>query len=609
MCRAGRPGIVRMAKRIALAAAGLAAVLAVTAAAGLWFLSDPSRATGFVSARIAAATGQETELAAGWLEPGWRPVLKLRGLRLAEAGEAEEIDARLDPLGLLTQRRPVRFIRIDEARFLYRMRGRAGQGGPPAMLERVRSVDIRQLRLGIQRQGRDPALLIITEATGDLQSGAFSLTAAGGRSVLHLDGSAAGLSLDHFRGEAEMHGRNFAELAAVFGLSAPDTPPFSLYGEISHEAGVWTLSPFHGLVGDSDLEGTMSADFGRPRPQLTADLTSQQLDFDDLGVVIGAPSSIDRTTENDEQETANRAYARSGRLIPDARLDVERVRTADARLRFRADSVTAGPLPVRAMDLVFSLENGVMRFSPLAFRTEDGGRFSISGTIDAASDTVRSDMQGRLSDFDLETVADGGLARGRMDVRFDLVTTGADFRSAFASADGDVTAWTGPDAEIRHLAVEGAGLDLGEILLLRVTEDSGAREFIPVNCAVGRFPVEGGRIRAEQAMVDTDDSVVRMDGVISLHDERIGLDVDAEAKDISWGNLLGGVSVAGTLRDPDIEVNAAASLLQGGAAGLLGSAAGPLAALPFADLGLGEDVPCERLRRQVEDAGSPAAGG
>ena len=42
MCRAGRPGIVRMAKRIALAAAGLATVLAVTAAAGLWFLSDPS---------------------------------------------------------------------------------------------------------------------------------------------------------------------------------------------------------------------------------------------------------------------------------------------------------------------------------------------------------------------------------------------------------------------------------------------------------------------------------------------------------------------------------------------------------------------------------------
>jgi len=588
---------VSIARRIALIGLGLCALAALLAAAALWYLSAPERATEFVRARLEATTGHPATLEAGWVSPGWRPDVHLRGLTLADVGQAETIDARLNPIGFLFSDRLVSFIAIDEAAFTYRMQGRDGEGGPPDVLDNVRGVDIRQLRLSIRRQGREPALLIVTEARGDLLTGEFGLTAAGGRSVLHLDGAAAGLSLENFRGEMEMHGRNFAELAAVFGLSAPDTPPFSLYGDVAHSDGVWTFSPFHGLVGDSDLAGTMSADFGRaPRPRLTADLTSERLDFDDLGVVIGAPSSIDRTTENDEQEAANRAYARSNRLIPDARLDVERVRAADARVTFTAQSVQAGPVPLSGMEIDFRLENGVMTFAPLAFETAEHGHLTTYATIDAQTDTVRTDVEGSLRDLDLSSLAGGRLARGRMRMLFDLTMTGAGLRSAFASADGEITAVTEPGTQVRHLAVEGAGLDLGEVLLLRFAEDDGDREFIPVNCAGGRFTAMDGRIMADRAIVDTDDSLLRMDGEISLRDESIDLAVAAEAKDVSWGNLLGGVSVTGTLRDPEMQINAAASILQGAAAGLLGSAAGPLAALPFADLGLEQGTSCEPFR-------------
>jgi len=597
---------VGLARRIALIGLGLCALAALLAAAGLWYLSAPERATEFVRARVEGATGHATTLQAGWVQPGWRPDVRLRGLTLAGVGDAEAIDVRLNPVGFLFNNRLVSFVAIEEAAFTYRMQGRGGEGGPPDMLDNVRGVDIRQLRLSIRRQGRDPALLIITEAQGDLLSGQFGLTAAGGRSVLHLDGSAAGLSLESFRGEMEMHGRNFAELAAVFGLSAPDTPPFSLYGDVAHSDGVWTISPIHGLVGDSDLAGTMSADFGRVRPRLTADLTSENLDFDDLGVVIGAPSSIDRTTENDEQEAANRAYARSDRLIPDAHLDVQRVRTADAHVRFTARAVQAGPVPLSGMEIDFRLENGVMTFAPLAFETAEHGRLTSYATIDAQTDDVRTDVEGSLQDFDLATVAGGRLAQGRMRMLFDLTMTGADLRSAFASADGEITAMTEQGAQIRHLAVEGAGLDLGEILLLRFAEDSGDPEYIPVNCAGARFTAMEGRVLADRAIVDTDDSLLRMDGEISLRDEAIDLAVAAEARDVSWGNLLGGVSVTGTLRDPDVQINAAASILQGAAAGLLGSAAGPLAAVPFADLGLGQEISCEPFRS--EQGAAPGGG-
>ncbi|WP_372530592.1 AsmA family protein [Maricaulis sp.] len=574
----------------------IAAALVATAAGSLWFLSSADRATGFIEARLTGAAGRTVELGEGWLSPGWQPVLHLRGLSVENAGTAQTVDMRLDPAGLLPGRPLIVQAGIDEASFTYRMRGRDDAGGGlPGYLSNVRDVDITQLRLRIRRPGREPALLIITEARGNLASGDFRLTAAGGRSVLHLNGSAEGLSLDGFSGEMEMHGRNFAELAAVFGLSAPDTPPFSLYGDVSHEDGIWTFSPFNGLVGDSDLAGTMSADFGRPRPRLTADLTSDNLDFDDLGVVIGAPSDIERTTANDEQEAANRAYASSGRLIPNARLDTTRVRTADARVRFTARNVQAGAVPLSAMEIVFRLEDGVMTFEPLAFETQDRGRLTAYATIDARTDTVRTDAEGELDGFELASIGNGQLARGQMHVAFALAMTGADLRSAFASADGEITAQAAPGTRIRHLAVEGAGLDVGEILLLRLSEDEADPGFIPVNCAGGVFRARNGRLQAEHVFVDTDDSVVALDGQVSLETERLALAVAAEAKDVSWGNLLGGVAVNGTLRNPDIDVDAAPSVLQGVLAGLLGSAAGPLAVLPFTELGLGEAVSCDSL--------------
>ncbi|MEP3074157.1 AsmA family protein [Maricaulis sp.] len=582
-------------RRILVFAAVLTAAFAVMVTGGFWFLSSPDRATGFVEARLAAMAGRPVALEGAWVSPGLKPVLHLRQLEIERTGSAQTIDLHLDPAGILPGRQLIAFAGIDEAAFTYRMRGRDGSGGLPGYLSTVRDVDITQLRLSIQRPGREPALLIITEARGNLASGDFRLTAAGGRSVLHLNGSAEGLSLDGFSGEMEMHGRNFAELAAVFGLSAPDTPPFSLYGDVAHEDGIWTFSPFNGLVGDSDLAGTMSADFGRPRPRLTADLTSDNLDFDDLGVVIGAPSDIDRTTANDEQEAANRAYASSGRLIPNARLDTTRVRTADARVRFSARNVQAGAVPLSAMEIVFELDNGVMTFEPLAFETADRGRLTAYATIDARTDTVRTEAEGELDGFELASIGNGRLARGQMHVAFALAMTGADLRTAFASADGEITAQAAPGARIRHLAVEGAGLDVGEILLLRLSEDEADPGFIPVNCAGGVFRARDGRLQAENVLVDTDDSVVALDGQVSLETERLALAVAAEAKDVSWGNLLGGVAVNGTLRNPDIDVDAAPSVLQGVLAGLLGSAAGPLAVLPFTELGLGEAVSCDSL--------------
>lgn len=599
----------RVARRILTFTVILAACLVLLAIAGMWYLSDPQRATPVLRAGVGAISGHEASLEEGWVDFGWQPDVRLRGLELEDVGRAALFDPRIDIAGLLFSGRPVSFLRIEDAEFVYRMRGRDGEGGPPAILENVRQVEIREMRLSLLRPGRDPSLLVVTRADGDLGTGDFSLAAAGNGAVVRLSGTAEGLSLDGLRGEMEMHGRNFAELAGLFGLAAPDTPPFSFTGNVRHEAGIWNFSPFQGVVGDSDLAGALAAEFGRERPLLIANITSESLDFDDLGVVIGAPSSVDRTVANNEQRIANTAFERSDRLIPNARLDLDRVRYADARLRFRAASVQAGPVPLTAMAIDMALENGVMRFSPLAFDTEGDGRLTVYATIDATQDPVHSDAQGELSAFDLGQVAGGRLAHGTIVSRFDLVTDGSGLRSAFASADGEITMWASPDSQIRHLAVEGAGLDIGEVLLVMMTEDEESPEYLPVRCAGARLVVEDGIARADPVILDTSDSLIALSGQVSLRNERIDMEVRSDQKDVSWGNLFGGVQIGGTLRDPDIGIDAGSALLQGGIAGLLSAVAGPLAAIPFTDFG-GEDegAPCEALEERARRVAQQPSG-
>ena len=569
-------------------------------AAFMWYLSSPDRATGFIRNQIAHRTERDVSLAAGWVSWGWKPVLHLRAVALEGKAEAGVMDLRLDPFGYLVGQRVVEHADIEAAAYSATLG--SGGSGSPGFLNHIASVDLRQVRLDLARPNRPVSRLFITSGSGDLRSGDFRAEGRGGGATLTLEGQAAGLTLDGFEGDLTVSGGNFADFAALFGLSAPDTPPFTLSGGLSHTGDVWRFAPFNGTVGDSDLSGEMAADFSGERPLLTADLRSDLLDLDDLGVIIGAPSDVQTGEENAQQAAINAAYAASPRLIPDAALDFARFRAADAEVHFEAGEVKAGPFPLRAMSFDLVLRDAVMTIHPLVFEAPLGGELDGRIDIDARSDVVNSRAAGRLEEFDLREIAQGRLARGPLTSEFLLNMTGSDLRSAFASADGDIAMWTGPGAELRKLAVEGAGLDLGEVFLLILTEEDDEAQYVPVRCGAARFEVVDGIAHARPVVLDTEDSLITMTGEVSLETEIITLDVDADAKDVSWGSLLGGVSIGSTLRDPSVDINAVATVLQGGAAALLSGVAGPLAALPFTEPGLGEDAPCSTLMSEAENA-------
>ena len=82
---------------------------------------------------------------------------------------------------------------------------------------------------------------------------------------------------------------------------------------------------------------------------------------------------------------------------------------------------------------------------------------------------------------------------------------------------------------------------------------------------------------------------------MDFRSERFDFDLRGDAKDLSWGALLGDVSVGGTFLNPELDYLGAEFVFQISFAALLASASGALVALPFFELGGGEDYACSEI--------------
>jgi hypothetical protein len=577
----------RWAWALAGVAAGSLALLILVGA----LLTAPQIATP-LARRVLGGPDRVTLARAQLTYTPW-PTARLRTLEIEGRGHAEAVDARINPLGVLPGVALIPRLSVTDGALLLEL-GRPRSADRPRVLREVAAADLTRVRLDIQRPERDPQVFEIVSAEGDLGSGAFVLEGEGGGASVRLTGEAAGLSLAGFRGRIRAKGQNFAELAALLGFAAPDTPPYALTGELARSGETWVFAPFDGEVGDSDLAGALSVDFAPERPFVEARLSSASLDFDDLGVIVGAPSDVEEGEPNARQQQIAAQYRRDERAVPDAELDISRVRAVDAHVVFEADAVRAGPAPLEALSAEIVLDDSLMRFDRLVF-TAPQGRLETRGAIDARDpEDVTGTFDGRLEGFDLAQLGGGRILRGTLTAEFDVAYRGRRTREAFATLTGEAVMWSS-DAEIRALAEEAAGLDLGETLGLLLTESEEEPGFRPARCLVARVRFEDGAARVDPAVLDTADSVTRVQGAVDLETERIALEVVADAKDVSWGALLGGAALGGTLRDPDPSAALGGAALQAGAAAVLGGLTAGLAALPFIEPGLGEDAPCAQL--------------
>jgi uncharacterized protein involved in outer membrane biogenesis len=288
-----------------------------------------------------------------------------------------------------------------------------------------------------------------------------------------------------------------------------------------------------------------------------------------------------------------------GKLLPDAVLNVERLRTMDGTLTYRAASVKANDLDIRAVRLGAGLEAGVLDLDPVAFTFNRG---SLNGTarINAKGDTPYSTIDFRLSGYPLESIipARNGSSpvTGRALGRARLEGPGASVHRFAAASKGSISLVV-PQGQMRAAFAELLGINASAGLLKLLSGDQSTSQ---IRCAVADFKVSGGVARAQTFVIDTDVVLAKGSGTINLGSETLDLKIDGQSKKPRLLRLWTPILITGPLTGPRIGVDVGEVAAQGGLTALLGAVVAPIAALfAFIEPGLAEDANCGALIADV----------
>jgi uncharacterized protein involved in outer membrane biogenesis len=416
-------------------------------------------------------------------------------------------------------------------------------------------------------------------------------------------------------GAMTVSGPDLARLYDLTGVTLPNTPAYKLSATFQRHGSRYSFSGLSGTVGASDLNGQLTLDQVNGRRKLTADLTSQSLNFPDLLTLLGGPparSAPSRAPTGPAQiklpgapKPTPAAQTPDHRLLPDAPLYEDRLRAMDADVTYRAHSIRAGLFSVQRASLTLKLQDGVLTLEPLDVNLAQGRLFGRV-RVDASGPVVRTDLDLRAANIGLPQFLNQRGPKppleGLMQARARLSGVGDSVHKAASTANGQVV-FVVPNGRIRQAFAELLGINIGRGLFLLLSKDPRQTD---MRCAVAQFDVKGGVMNARQIVIDTGVVTAVGSGTIDLGAERLDLKIKGHTKHPELLRIWTPINVGGTFDKPSLGVDAASVAEQGGLALGVSVLLGPVTAvLPFISPGLSKDADCAALVADAKHAGAP----
>src|SRR5579864_6466255 len=402
-------------------------------------------------------------------------------------------------------------------------------------------------------------------------------------------------------------GTDLADLYYLTQLAFPKTPPFQLRASIERDGTRIRVDPVAGEIGRSDVHGALNIDMSRKRPDVTGALVSKQLRLSDLAESLGGKPLPEAPPAGSLSKAAPRAAASKheappatappqARLLPDARLQVDRVRAMNADVQFTATSVEAGTVLLKQVALHIKLNEGVLSLDPMEMQMPQG-RLRGTAVIDARGKAPATRLDLRMSDIQLAQFkgkspdAKAPLT-GSLQARLVAAGSGDSLHDFAAAADGTAT-FVLPHGEINAAFAELTGVDVAHGLGLLL---KGGQDREEVRCGIAQFNIQNGTMRVQDFVVDAKDVRITGRGEVRLGPEELDLSLRGEPKKFRLARLKAPVRITGHLLKPSIGLAAGPAVKQGAIATALGVALTPLAAvIAFVDPGLAKDADCAAL--------------
>lgn len=407
--------------------------------------------------------------------------------------------------------------------------------------------------------------------------------------------------------QASFHvsGSDLADVYYLTGLALPNTPPYDVSGTLVRDKLRFKVDDFHGKLGGSDVSGNLSIDTGHERPKLTATLVSKRLNLIDLAAPLGTQTTPARKSNTLATPVTTPTVAPAPvLLLPNADLQVQRVRGMDADVQFDAASVTTSKMPVNKVRFHLLLDNGKLALDPLTFALPQG-EFSGAVTIDAQGSPPQTSIDMKLSNVDLAQFKPKSSKvaplEGRLLGRIKMHGSGTSVQKTAADADGEITLVI-PKGEMREALAELTGIDLSRGLGLILTKNEHQTA---VRCGVASFKADNGDLKATTLLIDTTNVLITGQGQIDLKNETLDLSLRGQPKKLRIFRLRTPITLRGTLLKPKIGVQPGKLAAQTGGAVALATLLTPVAAvLAFVDGGLAKDANCAALIGQAEQTNS-----
>lgn len=398
-----------------------------------------------------------------------------------------------------------------------------------------------------------------------------------------------------------LHGDSLAQLFPLLGIALPETRAYAVDGRIVHSEKKWRYEKFAGHVGDSDIAGSVLVDTGGKRPFMSGDLVSKNLDFADLGPLIGArPGSVQAAQQAappPETVVAEIPIPDKAHVLPDLPFKTDRWGSVDAEITLKAKSIRAKDLPIDDLIVHLSLRDSVLTLDPLNFGVADGHLHAVV-SLDGRKSPIEAHAQVRARKILLaKLLPNAGLNKtsiGQINGEFDLLGKGNSVGRMLATSSGKVGLVIA-GGEISKLMMEKAGLHLWEILELKMTGD----RLVKLRCGVADFEVKEGVMAADALIFDTEVTTILGTGNIDLAQEKLDLTLNQKTKNTSPLALRSPIYVRGSFARPSVGVDKGRVAVRAFGALALGMVNPLLVLIPLIDAGPGSDSDCRQLVRDA----------
>ncbi|MDD5336540.1 MAG: AsmA family protein [Rhodoferax sp.] len=429
----------------------------------------------------------------------------------------------------------------------------------------------------------------------------LTIDASIARTVVQAVGTVTSLSkLAALDMHLKVRGDSLEQLFPLLGIAVPATAAYATAGHLVHSGNSWRYEDFSGLIGKTDIAGTLQVTRGGQRPVLSAKLVSKRLDLADLGPLIGArPGSLQRAKQAAAAVAPTAAQTPApAHLLPDLPFRFDRWNSVDAEVELHAKTIhRAQDLPLENLFVHLSLVDSVLTLKPLNFGVA-GGQLDAVISLDGRKEVIQAQARGQVKKMLLGQLFPGAslgqASVGQLNGEFDLAGQGNSVARMLAGANGTLGLVVA-GGEVSKLMMEKAGLHLWEILQLNLSGDKQ----IKLRCAVADFDVKNGKMQAQALIFDTQITTLIGTGSIDLREEQLDLTLNQKTKATSPLALRSPIYLRGSFAKPQIGVDKGRVAVRALGALALGVVNPLLAMLPLIDPGPGKDSDCGQLLREA----------